>query len=218
MKNVFEVLSSQRILPLITKLDIPTAEIIVEAAHLAGIRTLEYAARSADAEEVLAAIVKKVQDNNYDILIGVGSVLTADHARKYHTLGADYIVSPHIEEEVGAYCKEQGLFWIPGASTLNEAVYATKLGAGIVKLFPADYLGGPGFIKAILSPFPTLKLMPSGGVTTEAENLKGWFDSGVVCVGIGSNLFSVDLLKNATVENVSERFKDLLAIVEQLKS
>ncbi|EDM36049.1 keto-hydroxyglutarate-aldolase/keto-deoxy-phosphogluconate aldolase [Pedobacter sp. BAL39] len=217
MKNVFETLATQRILPLITKIDIPTAEIIVEAAHLAGIKTLEYAARSADAPEVLEAILKQVKAKGYDLLIGVGSVLNAAHAKLYHELGADYIVSPHIEEEVGKYCKEHDVFWIPGASTLNEAVYATKLGAGIVKLFPADYLGGPGFIKAISSPFPTLKLMPSGGVTTEAENLKSWFDAGVVCVGIGSNLFSAELLKTATVASVKARFDDLLNILEQLK-
>lgn len=217
MKNVFETLSTQRILPLITKIDIETAAIIVEAAHLAGIKTLEYAARSADAPEVLEAIVKQVKTKGYDLLIGVGSVLNAGHAKLYHELGADYIVSPHIEEEVGQYCKEHDVFWIPGASTLNEAVYATKLGAGIVKLFPADYLGGPGFIKAISSPFPTLKLMPSGGVTTEAENLKSWFDAGVVCVGIGSNLFSAELLKTATVARVKARFDDLLNILAQLK-
>ena len=216
MKNVFETLATQRILPLITKIDIHTAEIVVEAAHLSGIKTLEYAARSADAPEVLEAIVKQVKTKGYDLLIGVGSVLNAAHAKLYHELGADYIVSPHIEEEVGQYCKEHDVFWIPGASTLNEAVYATKLGAGIVKLFPADYLGGPGFVKAISSPFPTLKLMPSGGVTTEAENLKSWFDAGVVCVGIGSNLFSAELLKTATVASVKARFDDLLSILKQL--
>lgn len=214
--NVLGVLSRQKILPLITKVDRNTAETIIEAAQLAGITAIEYAARSEDAAPVFEAIVKLVRDKKYNILIGVGSILHVDDARKYHDLGADFIVSPHIDEEVAAYCKEKQVFWIPGAATLNEIVRANKLGAGIVKIFPADLLGGPAFIKAIAAPFPGLKLMPSGGVTTEKDNLKAWFDAGVVCVGIGSNLFSKSLMDDLSVDRVKQRFTTLQQLIQEL--
>lgn len=214
--RVLQTLSGQRILPLITRIDARTATMIVEAVHLAGWKTIEYAARSADSEEVFSAMVDHIKANHYDLLIGVGSVLNVDDAKKYHELGADYIICPHIDEEIAGFCKSNHIFWIPGAATLNEVMYANRLGAGMVKLFPADVAGGPAFVKAIRAPFPHLKLMPSGGVTTAAENLKEWFDSGAVCVGIGSNLFSAELLNTGTIESLRQRFLDLEEILSKL--
>lgn len=81
----------------------------------------------------------------------------------------------------------------PGAATLNEILYANKLGAEIVKLFPADAIGGANYVKAIRSPFPQLKLMPTGGVRLDEDNLNEWFSAGVVCVGIDRICFQQKL-------------------------
>ncbi|MNE68061.1 2-dehydro-3-deoxy-6-phosphogalactonate aldolase [compost metagenome] len=80
-------------------------------------------------------------------------------------------------------------------------------------MFPADKIGGPGYVKAIRAPFPDLKLMPTGGVTLEEKNLKAWFESGVVCVGIGSHLFSAEVLATLTYEKALAVFKQLIEIV-----
>lgn len=104
-----------------------------------------------------------------------------------------------------------------GAATLNEILYANKLGAEVVKLFPADAIGGANYVKAIKSPFPELKLMPTGGVRLEEDNLKEWFSSGVACVGIGSHLFSAETLANLNYEKSLEVFKYLKETVQKLK-
>ena len=75
--------------------------------------------------------------------------------------------------------------------------------------------GGPDYIKAIKAPFPNLKLMPSGGVTLEENNLKSWFKTGVVCVGIGSHLFSKETLSQLDYNKSYEAFKNLITVVEK---
>ena len=87
------------------------------------------------------------------------------------------------------------MYWIPGCATLSEIARAEKLGADIIKIFPGNILG-PGFVKAVKGPMKWLKLMPTGGVSPEKENLKAWFNSGVVCVGMGSKL----LTKEAVID------------------
>ncbi|MEG2103476.1 MAG: aldolase, partial [Flavobacterium sp.] len=83
---------------------------------------------------------------------------------------------------------------------------------------PADKIGGSGYVKAIKAPFPNLKIMPTGGVTLEESNLKSWFKSGVVCVGIGSNLFSKEMLQHLTYDQSLEAFQNLIEIIEKIRN
>jgi 2-dehydro-3-deoxyphosphogluconate aldolase/(4S)-4-hydroxy-2-oxoglutarate aldolase len=210
---MYEILKKQGVLPLITKVDINTAEIIMKSASDTGIKIIEYAARSADSIEVFSRMIDFKRKHNLDLKLCVGSVLTVNDAKLYHNLGADCIVCPHTDVEIGNYCIENNLYWIPGAATLNEVLNANKLGAEIVKLFPADKIGGADYVKAIKAPFPNLKLMPTGGVTLEEKNLKSWFKSGVVCVGIGSNLFSKETLAQIDYEKSCHLFRHLTEMV-----
>ena len=86
---------------------------------------------------------------------------------------------------------------------------AHGLGAAVIKVFPADALGGPAFIRAVRGPCPGLRLMPSGGVTVDPENLKAWFGAGVFCVGIGSSLIDAALLAEGRFAELTERVKRL---------
>lgn len=212
---MYNILKKQGVLPLITKIDINTAEIILKSASDAGIKAIEYAARSTDAREVFSHMAAFKKEHNLDIKLCVGSILNSNDAQLYHNLGADCIICPHTDTEIGEYCTKNSIYWIPGAATLNEVLYANKLGAEIVKLFPADKIGGADYIKAIRAPFPNLKLMPTGGVTLEEKNLTSWFKAGVVCVGIGSHLFSKETLLAITYEKALPIFKHLIEVVEK---
>lgn len=214
---MYEILKKQGVLPLITKIDIKTAEIIMKSASETGIKIVEYAARSSSAKEVFSQMVAFKKEHNLDLKLCVGSILNSDDAQFYHNLGADCIICPHTDPEIGEYCIKNNIYWIPGAATLNEVLYANKLGAEIVKLFPADKIGGVDYVKAIKAPFPNLKLMPTGGVTLEENNLKAWFKAGVVCVGIGSNLFSKETLAQITFEKSCAVFENLIAVVEKYR-
>lgn len=212
---MYETLKKQGVLPLITQIDGQIAEIILKAAADSGIKAIEYAARSEDSKAVFKQMVAYKQKHNLDLKICVGSMLSVEDARLYHSLGADSIVSPHTDAEIGVYCIENKLYWIPGAATLNEVLNANKLGADIVKLFPADEIGGASYVKAIRAPFPNLKLMPTGGVTLDVENLKKWFSAGVVCVGVGSHLFSKKELLDLNYDTALKKFKFLIEVIEE---
>ena len=214
---MYSILKTQGVLPLVTQINIETAQIVLQSAADADIKIIEFAARAADAKEVFSQMITFRKANNLDVKIAVGSILSLDDAKTFHQLGADCIVCPHTDSEIGAYCLKNNIYWIPGAATLNEILQANKLGAEIVKLFPADKIGGPGYVKAIRAPFPDLKIMPTGGVTLEESNLKSWFKSGVVCVGIGSNLFSKEMLLNLDYEQSLEAFQKLTEVVEKTR-
>jgi len=215
---MYSILQTQGVLPLVTQINIQTAEIVLKSAAATGIKIIEFAARAEDAKEVFSQMIAFRNANNLDVKIAVGSILTVNDAEAFHKLGADCIVCPHTDLEIGNYCFKNNIYWIPGAATLNEILHANKLGAEIVKLFPADKIGGPGYVKALKAPFPNLKLMPTGGVTLEESNLKSWFKSGVVCVGIGSNLFSKELLAQLTYEQSIEAFQNLIEVVEKTRN
>lgn len=215
---MYSILKAQGILPLVTQINIETAKIVLQSAADAGIKMIEFAARADDAKEVFTKMIAFKKVNNLDVKIAVGSILNVIDAESYHQLGADCIVCPHTDLEIGNYCLKNGIYWIPGVATLNEILYANKLGAEVVKLFPADKIGGPGYIKAIRVPFPNLKIMPAGGVTLEESNLKSWFKSGVVCVGIGSNLFSKEMLSNLNYQQSLKVFQNLIEVVEKTRN
>lgn len=215
---MYSILKKQGVLPLVTQINIETAQIVLQSAADAGIKIIEFAARASDAKEVFSQMIAFKKANSIDVKIAVGSILTVDDAQTFHLLGADCIVCPHTDLEIGNYCFKNNIYWIPGAATLNEILHANKLGAEIVKLFPADKIGGPGYVKAIRAPFPDLKLMPTGGVTLEESNLKSWFKSGVVCVGIGSNLFSKEMLSNLSYEQSLQAFESLIEVVEKIRN
>jgi 2-dehydro-3-deoxyphosphogluconate aldolase / (4S)-4-hydroxy-2-oxoglutarate aldolase len=117
--------------------------------------------------------------------VGAGTVLDASAARMAIRAGAEFLVSPSVEDDVADAAAAAGVPYVPGAATPTEVRRAMRLGADIIKVFPADTLG-PRFLRSLLGPFPGLSLMPTGGITP--ENLGEWFASGAVAVGTGSGL------------------------------
>jgi predicted enzyme related to lactoylglutathione lyase len=97
--------------------------------------------------------------------------------------------------EVARLCNRRKVAYFPGCATASEVSAAEELGVEICKIFPGSELGGPSFVKAIKAPCPWSKLMPTGGVEANWENIKGWFDAGVVCIGMGSGVVRNDLVK-----------------------
>ena len=96
---------------------------------------------------------------------------------------------------------------MPGCGSLTEINYAESLGADIVKIFPAQQVGGPEFIKAVKGPCPWSNIMPTGGVQPEEENLKEWFSAGAHCVGLGSQLFVKNMEGHFDFEEIKRASK-----------
>ena len=151
------------------------------------------------------------------MIMGVGSVTDAAAASLYMSLGANFIVTPVLREDIAIVCNRRKVLWSPGCGSLTEIARAEELGCEIVKLFPGD-LYGPKFVKGIKGPQPWTSIMPTGGVSPTVENLKGWFDAGVTCVGMGSQLISKDIITNKSYKQLEEQVKEALDIIKSVRN
>ena len=130
------------------------------------------------------------------LLLGSGTVTDAEQAAATIDAGAEFVVSPSFHPEVVAMTKELGKVSIPGALTPTEVITAWRAGADYVKIFPCSAVGGASYLRALLAPFPELRLIPTGGVTlaTAADFLK----AGARALGVGTDLVNPKRLKRAS--------------------
>jgi 2-dehydro-3-deoxyphosphogluconate aldolase/(4S)-4-hydroxy-2-oxoglutarate aldolase len=214
--QVITEMHNSGMIPLFYDPDIEISKNIVQACYQGGARLLEFTHRGDFAHEVFRELIRFVNESLPGMIIGVGSVTDAASASYYLMNGANFIVTPVFREDIAIVCNRRKVLWSPGCGSLTEIAKAEEMGAEIVKLFPGN-IYGPEFVKAIKGPQPWTSIMPTGGVTTEKENLKAWFDAGVSCVGLGSKLISKELVKNQDYEQISNTIKKTLALIQTLK-
>ena len=150
------------------------------------------------------------------MILGIGTIMNAKQAKQFYKAGASFIVAPVLTKEVGEFCRKNEILWVPGAATPTEIIQATKWGSDLVKIFPAETLG-PSFVKALRGPCPWVKVMPSGGVTLDEENIRQWFATGIVCVAIGSQLFSNEIMQEGNYDLLTQRIQWLLTTIASVK-
>ncbi len=180
----------------------------------AGLKVIEYTNRGESALENFKALVEA--NESLGAILAIGSVFNPAEAEAYRQAGAHVIVSPIVDTELGAYCQANNIPWIPGIGSTTEAYQAHLLGAEIIKVFPGAVLG-PGFVKAVLAPMPWLKLMPTGGVKPTQDNLREWYDAGVVTVGMGSQLLDNEDIQNGDYDSLASKIKNTLEIINEIK-
>ena len=132
-------------------------------------------------------------------------------------LGANFVVTPVFREDIAKICNRRKVLWSPGCGSLTEIAQAEEWGCEIVKLFPGS-MYGPGFVKAIKGPQPWTNIMPTGGVSTDEDNLKAWFDSGVTCVGMGSKLISKEVIANEDYKGLQNKVSQTLNLIKKLRA
>jgi len=200
------------LVPLFYHEDIPTSKEVLRACYKGGARLLEFTNRGDFAHEVFAELNKFAAKELPEMILGVGSVVDAGTASLYIQLGANFVVSPMLHDDIAKTCNRRKILWSPGCGTLSEISRAEELGAEIVKIFPGSQLG-PGFVKAIKGPCPWTSIMPTGGVTAQEENLKAWFDAGATCVGMGSKLITKEFLSNQDFDGLEKHVKNTLNLI-----
>jgi 2-dehydro-3-deoxyphosphogluconate aldolase/(4S)-4-hydroxy-2-oxoglutarate aldolase len=161
---------------------------VAQALQAGGIHAIEITMTVPNA---LGAIERLARDGGDDVLVGVGSVLDEDTARRAAEAGARFVVSPVFDPLVLAEAHRQDVAALPGAFTPTEILRAHEAGAELVKVFPSDALG-PAFIKGVLAPMPFLKLCPTGGVTP--QNAGTWIRAGAAALGLGGALVDATLV------------------------
>lgn len=204
-------------IPLFFHSDIELGKNILKACYNGGARLLEFTARGDFAHEVFGALNKYAIKELPGMILGVGSVTDAAQASLYMALGANFVVTPVLREDIATVCNRRKVLWSPGCGSLTEIARAEELGCEIVKLFPGD-LYGPKFVKGIKGPQPWTSIMPTGGVSPTEENLKGWFDAGVTCVGMGSQLISKDIISNKAYADLELQVKEALEIIKKVRA
>ena len=187
--EVAQTMKETGIVPLFFHTDIEKSKKVLKACYDGGARLLEFTNRGDFAHEVFGELNKYAIKELPGMILGVGSVTDAGAASLYMQLGANFIITPVLREDIAMVCNRKKVLWSPGCGSLTEITKAEELGCEIVKLFPGGTYGAD-FVKAIKAPQPWTSIMPTGGVSPTKESLKKWFDAGVTCVGMGSKLIS----------------------------
>jgi 2-dehydro-3-deoxyphosphogluconate aldolase/(4S)-4-hydroxy-2-oxoglutarate aldolase len=209
-----QLLLAQKLLPLYYHDNAGVSINILQALYEGGVRILEYTNRGEAALDNFKALRKEADAAMPGLELGIGTIKTKKQAKKYIEAGADFIVCPSMNEEVGEVVMNEKLLWIPGCMTPTEIATAENAGATLVKIFPGNLLG-PSYITAIKDLFPSLRFVVTGGVDAEENNLKGWFKSGVVGVGMGSKLITKELIEAKDYEGLKQATIKALQLVEK---
>ena len=176
------------------------------AAVRGGLRAIELTFTTPDVGAALRQLKAELPDG---VLLGAGTILNAQQAHEAIDAGAAFLVSPHLGEDVLEVSKAAGVPYLPGVLTPTEIVRARRLGAEVVKIFPAGSAGGAAYLKDLLGPFPDLQAMVTGGI--QPAEVGTYRNAGALAVGLGSNLFPKAALQNGDWDAVEAATKAALA-------
>ncbi|GGC04633.1 bifunctional 4-hydroxy-2-oxoglutarate aldolase/2-dehydro-3-deoxy-phosphogluconate aldolase [Dyadobacter sediminis] len=215
--TILILLNEVGILPLFYHADIEIAKEVINASYRGGARAFEFTNRGDNAYHVFTELVAYTKESLPGLAMGIGTIYDVETAQKFIEAGADFIVTPCLNPEVGRACAVANIPWIPGVSTLTEIYNAQQAGAVVVKLFPGDVVGS-AFIKAIRGPMPKVKIMVTGGVQPTRESISEWFGAGAYAVGLGSNLFPKDVIAEANYSWIEQKIAESIALVKEFRS
>ena len=215
--EVYKIIFSDGMIPLFYNKDKEEAKAVTEALYNGGSHVLEFTNRGEGALEVFSYLVGIAPKLFSEMVIGAGTITDAPTAALFISYGADFIVGPNFDENIARLCNKKRIPYIPGAATINEIVNAEEFGAELIKIFPGSTIGGPKFVEALLGPFSKTKVMPTGGVSVDEENIKAWFKAGVACIGMGSKLIGKKLMQDRNYKEITELTKKTLSIIKKIK-
>jgi 2-dehydro-3-deoxyphosphogluconate aldolase/(4S)-4-hydroxy-2-oxoglutarate aldolase len=184
------------------------AIVATQAVSEGGIPVAEVTMTVPGAIEVIAQLVKTMGS---DILVGAGTVLDADTARRCIDAGADFLVSPGFDSETVELANREDKLIMAGALTPTEVISAWKCGADFVKIFPCGNVGGPRYIKALKGPLPQVPMVPTGGVNLETA--ADFIRAGAAALGIGGELISSAALESGDLASITDCARQYVAVV-----
>ena len=211
MKSHFEILNHLLAEKVIAIVRLDSGEKLIQVADAlekGGISVIEFTCSTPGALDMLKEASACFGG---DVLLGAGTVLDPETARAAILAGAEFIVTPTVNLETIAICKRYGKPVVAGAMTPTEMLTVWEAGADLVKVFPANNLGGPDYVKAVLAPLPQLRLVPTGGVS--ADNAAQYLKAGAVAVAVGGNLVNKKAVTNDDWMAITEEAQRLVTAV-----
>ena len=177
---------------------------LVETVVKAGLKTIEITMNTPGAAKLIQKAVKTAKNR---LTVGAGTVLTLNDLKRAEGSGATFIVSPTLVPEVVEYCVKKKMAVFPGALTPQEIYNAHKMGATMVKVFPAKFFG-PDYFREIKGPFNDVELLACGGVTI--DNIRSFFSSGASAVAFGGSIFKKEWLDKGEFSHIGECIEELM--------
>ncbi len=205
------------VIPVFYNADFEVARNVVCACADGGARVVEFTNRGDRAVNVFNRLEEFCAKERPDVVLGVGSIVDAPTAAMYIGAGANFVVGPLLDEDTARLCNSRKIPYSPGCGTVTEIHRAETLGVEICKIFPGAEIGGPAFVKNVRGPCPWTDIMPTGGVSPTRESLGAWFEAGVACVGMGSNLITKDLLAARDYAGITNKVKEAIEIIKQVR-
>jgi 2-dehydro-3-deoxyphosphogluconate aldolase / (4S)-4-hydroxy-2-oxoglutarate aldolase len=185
----------------------------IEAIYRGGIRAAEVTMTVPGAIRVLEKVADEFGDR---IVLGAGTVLDPETARACMLAGAEFFVTPNLRLSTIEMCKRYSKVICPGALTPTEVVTAWENGADVIKIFPADAMGGAKYIKALKAPLPQIEMIPTGGVSVETAG--AFLKAGACAVAVGGELVNAKLLEEGNYAAIEQRARDILAAVVKARA
>lgn len=211
-KEIIDRMKKNILIPIIRVNTSDEADLIAEILIKKQITIIEITMTVDNAEKVIKELKKKY---NNDIIVGAGTVLSEEIAKKVLDNGAEFILSPCINEKVIKFCNINNIAVIPGALTPTEIMYANDLGADLVKIFPVSSVGGPAYIKALNNVFPFIDFVPTGGVNL--DTIPVYLKLGIEVLGIGSELINKELVREGKIELIEENIDEYINVLNKYK-
>ncbi len=200
------------IVPVVRAASARQAMAAVEAVCAGGIPIAEVTMTVPGAVEVIAELVRAV---GKDVLIGAGTVLDAEAARRCLDAGAEFLVSPGFDLATVQLANREEKLMMAGALTPTEVIQAWRAGSDFVKIFPCGNLGGPKYIKSLKAPLPQIPMVPTGGVNLQTAG--DFLRAGASALGIGGELISAATLKSGNLSEITELARLYVEIIRQAR-
>ncbi len=214
--RTLSVMMKTGMVPVFYHKDIEVAKQVLKACYEGGVRAFEFTNRGDFAHEVFGELNKWLPAVCPDMILGIGSVVDAPTASLYIQLGANFIVGPLFNPDIAKVANRRNIPYTPGCGSVSEVGFAQEAGCDLIKVFPGDVMG-PAFVKGLKAPMPWSQLIVTGGVKPEETNLKAWFNAGVSCVGMGSNLFPAAAIEKKDWAAITQLCKEALDIITKVR-
>lgn len=204
--------------PVFYHADFEVARNVVCACADGGARVVEFTNRGDRAIQVFTQLEEFCVRNKPEVVLGVGSIVDSPTAAMYIAAGANFVVGPVLDFDTARLCNTRKIPYSPGCGSASEVHQAHLLGVEICKIFPAAEVGGPKFVKNLRGPCPWTEVMPTGGVAPTRENLTAWFEAGIACAGMGSNLITKELLKEKDYPGLAKKVKETVELIREIRA
>jgi 2-dehydro-3-deoxyphosphogluconate aldolase/(4S)-4-hydroxy-2-oxoglutarate aldolase len=180
---------------------------VVDALMDGGVRALEVTMTVPGAVDLIGQLSGRLPAG---FVLGAGTVLDVDTARRVIRAGARFVVGPTFNPAIVRLCHAEDVACVPGCFTPTEILAAWEAGADIVKVFPATALG-PGFLRDVRGPLPQVRMMPTGGVSL--ENAGEWIKAGAVAIGVGTAMLDSKAIADGRYEEITRRARAFVEAV-----